>query len=69
MGDLDPGAPDRVVTNSGNYCLPLCFLLRAPVLLLWHLPPLQQPTTKRAISMLMKPLADHSGLIVEEGGT
>ena len=32
---------EKVVTDFRSYCLNLCFLLHVPVLLLWHLHPIQ----------------------------
>lgn len=32
---------EEMVTYFGNHYLYLCFLLHVPILLLWHLPPVQ----------------------------
>ena len=32
---------EKIITYFGNYYLDLCFLLYVPLLLLWHLPPVQ----------------------------
>ena len=59
---------ETVVTDFANHCLSPCFSSHVSVLLLWHLPPLQPDTNQGANSMLIKPLADCLGHIVEEEG-
>lgn len=45
----------------------MCFLLNVPISLLWYLPPMQPDShPEQSTSMLVNPLADRSGHIVEE---
>ena len=66
MSGLNHGAlGGKKLFILGIIVLP-CFLLDVHILLLCHLPPVQPHShQKRATSMLMKPLADHSGHTAE----
>lgn len=55
---------DKVITDFGNNCLNLYFLLHVLAFVLWHY--LQY--CKIAASMLIRPLAECSKHTAEEGG-
>lgn len=56
---------EKMFTHFGSCYVSLSLLLRIPVLLLWHLPPMQLDT--HPPSHLCANVADRSAYIVEEG--
>lgn len=57
----------EAVSDLGNYCLNLRFLLHVPALLLGHVPPMQADRASTcATTLLMKPLADYSETTTEK---